>query len=70
VEKTLFPDNKNQREIKLTVSLGVATYPEGVHNIDQLLEKVDKALYRAKAEGRNRVCIAEKPRRRTVEVNQ
>lgn len=70
VERSLFPNSKNQREIKLTVSLGVAVYPEGVHNIDQLLEKVDRALYKAKADGRNRVCIAEKPRRRTAEITQ
>jgi diguanylate cyclase (GGDEF)-like protein len=70
VERCFFPNSRSQREVRLTVSLGVATYPEGVHTIEQLLEKVDKALYRAKTEGRNRVFIAEKPRRRTAEFSQ
>lgn len=70
VEKNYFPNSNGQREIKITVSLGIATYPEGVHNLDQLLEKVDKALYQAKAEGRNRVCRAEKTKRRTAEINK
>lgn len=70
VDRCFFPNSRSQREIRLTVSLGVATYPEGVHTIEQLLEKVDKALYRAKTEGRNRVFIAEKPRRRTAEFSQ
>jgi diguanylate cyclase (GGDEF)-like protein len=70
VEKNHFPNSDGQREIRITVSLGVATYPEGIHNLDQLLEKVDRALYRAKADGRNRVCRAEKAKRRTAEVNK
>lgn len=70
VKKNCFPNSNGQREIRITVSLGVATYPEGIHNLDQLLEKVDRALYQAKADGRNRVCRAEKTKRRTAEVNK
>ncbi len=70
VEKNHFPNSNGQREIRITVSLGIATYPEGIHNLDQLLEKVDRALYQAKADGRNRVCRAEKTRRRTADMNQ
>ena len=43
-------------EVKITLSLGVATYPEDGARIEELTDKADWALYRAKREGRNRVC--------------
>ena len=43
------------REISVTASFGVATYPESVPNHDGLFAAADRALYQAKAEGRNRV---------------
>jgi diguanylate cyclase (GGDEF)-like protein len=39
----------------VTVSVGVAMSPENEQNLDQLLAAADRALYRAKAKGRNRV---------------
>jgi len=69
IEKNMFPDSQGRKEIQITISIGVATYPEGVHSLDQLIEKVDKALYSAKAEGRNIVKIAEKPPKRTVDID-
>ncbi len=45
--------------LELTISIGVATTAEdGVGDADQLLQRADKALYRAKDEGRNRVVNA------------
>ena len=44
-------------EVKITVSLGVATYPEDGTRIEELTDKADWALYRAKREGRNRICV-------------
>jgi two-component system cell cycle response regulator len=42
---------------RLTASIGVASYPTTeVHTVDDLFSRADEALYRAKAEGRNRVC--------------
>jgi len=46
----------------LTVSIGVATFPSDADNGPGLLEEADRALYAAKAAGRNRVtCSPAKP---------
>ena len=45
------------RELRVTVSVGVATYPsETVDSPGALVREADKALYRAKQAGRDRVC--------------
>ncbi len=42
--------------LRLTTSIGVASFPGfGVESVDDLFATSDQALYRAKAEGRNRV---------------
>ena len=41
-------------EIDITVSMGVASYPAHGQTINELIEKVDQALYIAKENGRNR----------------
>ena len=41
--------------IAYTVSAGVATMGADVHSLEVLMKRADKALYQAKAEGRNRV---------------
>lgn len=43
---------------RITVSAGVAECPEGSGTPATLLEAADRALYRAKAEGRDRVAVA------------
>ena len=42
-------------KVKLTISIGVATFPENSRDKDLLIEVADKALYQAKQKGRNRV---------------
>ncbi|MDI6782915.1 MAG: diguanylate cyclase [bacterium] len=44
---------------QITVSIGIAVYPDHGTNPQDLLKKADQALYSAKEKGRNRVCIAE-----------
>ena len=44
--------------IRATVSLGLATYPEDGKSVEDLIEKADTALYKAKRKGRNIVCTA------------
>jgi len=41
----------------VTVSIGMASYPDDAKSMDALIENSDKALYRAKNEGRNRVSL-------------
>lgn len=44
--------------LHFTVSIGVATLTEKGINLDILLSLADKALYHAKENGRNRVCVS------------
>ncbi|HAV92793.1 TPA: hypothetical protein DCW38_06400 [candidate division WOR-3 bacterium] len=43
------------QNIKLTISLGIVTYPDDADNIESLLKWVDDALYDAKRKGRDRI---------------
>lgn len=54
VESTVIPFEG--KDVRVTVSIGVAEYPNTpAKQIDELIEAADKALYRAKNAGRNRV---------------
>lgn len=57
VEKEPFVAREKQPLGKISLSLGVAGYPEHGTTIDDLLDNVDRALYMAKNTGRNRVII-------------
>lgn len=58
VENYHLPNGKEARRV--TVSIGVGTSGEGIDLVNHLISSADKALYRAKAEGRNRVVFRER----------
>lgn len=45
-------------ELKVTVSIGVATFPDHAQNIQDLIDLADQALYLAKETGKNKVCFS------------
>lgn len=47
---------ENHKIIHITVSIGVAVYPDTINNIDKVTQKADAGLYKAKQTGRNKVC--------------
>ncbi len=40
----------------VTISIGIATFPEDAETREELIDRADKALYLAKRTGRNRIC--------------
>jgi diguanylate cyclase len=56
IEGAMFPIS-NGREIHITVSIGVATFPETITDPQQLLQQADMALYASKQAGRNKVTL-------------
>jgi diguanylate cyclase (GGDEF)-like protein len=59
VEKTIFTGEElSQPKADLTISIGVASFPDDCEGIKQLIDAADQALYTAKTQGRNRVCAA------------
>lgn len=51
----LSPDSNGQK-LHVTVSVGVATFPEDTSTKEELIARADKAMYIAKFSGKNRVC--------------
>jgi diguanylate cyclase (GGDEF)-like protein len=54
------------RAVSVTVSMGVAEPSTRNHNVDQVIRAADKALYRAKEAGRNRVEMDNPARTRAI----
>jgi len=55
VAETSFPNERQQPNQNLTVSIGIATFSPAVSTVTDLIREADHALYRAKRKGRNRV---------------
>jgi diguanylate cyclase (GGDEF)-like protein len=55
VRSTTFSAGKDN--FKVTISIGVSTYPPGSKRKEELIERADKALYHAKRTGRNQSIL-------------
>ena len=51
------PGNHEQARERVTLSLGVASFPHDATDADSLLHHADEAMYSAKQAGRNRVAL-------------
>jgi diguanylate cyclase (GGDEF)-like protein len=58
IESYEFRHGKKQPMGRLTISGGVAAYPETGSDSTELLQRADEALYAAKNSGRNRIVVA------------
>lgn len=57
VEKIEFVPEDNPLTVRITASFGVSSFMDSDEkNVDSIIKRADNALYRAKSEGRNRVC--------------
>lgn len=50
-----YPFNYNGKDIKITVSIGVSEIDENTESVHKLFDDADKALYKAKENGRNQI---------------
>lgn len=57
IEQNPFPDGEKQPLGRITISGGIASYPEDADSAGELLRLADEALYRAKNGGRNVICM-------------
>jgi diguanylate cyclase (GGDEF)-like protein len=58
VEDAVFTADRGL-SLKLSVSIGVSTFPQHGRDRESLLDRSDKAMYLGKAQGRNQVCSAD-----------
>ncbi|MFN2595163.1 MAG: diguanylate cyclase [Actinomycetota bacterium] len=52
-----FGGSNGEAPVELTVSIGIASYPEHGDSFQALVRRADEALYRAKQEGRDRIYV-------------
>jgi len=57
VEHSVIPSGTEKPLPQLTVSLGIAIYPEHGQGLEDVLQAADKALYESKRAGRNRTTL-------------
>jgi diguanylate cyclase (GGDEF)-like protein len=69
VERHFKRKNLMGGEARLTLSGGIASFPEDAASPEQLVERADQALYRAKRAGKNRISIYYTEKRRAPRVS-
>ena len=57
VERSPFPMEKKLPKGRVTMSVGVASYPQDTKDEEAFIRLSDKALYKAKKKGRNRTIL-------------
>jgi diguanylate cyclase (GGDEF)-like protein len=60
----------SEQKLSVTVSIGVAEPNAGMQEAEQVIQAADKALYRAKQTGRNRVEVASASRKRASRLKR
>ncbi|AOY76635.1 diguanylate cyclase [Clostridium formicaceticum] len=58
-DENTFQLSDRKQDIRIKISAGVANFPRDAKNPVELLRAAGSALFRAKREGKNRVCLAE-----------
>jgi len=57
------------KKFKISVSGGIATFPQDAVEANKLIQCADQALYRAKGEGKNRICLFSIDKRQYVRID-
>jgi diguanylate cyclase (GGDEF)-like protein len=57
VEEHHFQGQETQPSGNVTISIGVATFPEDGSDAPSIVNQADQAMYQAKNSGRNKVCV-------------
>ncbi len=57
------------RDVRVTVSGGIASFPDDADSHEELIQRADEALYRAKGTGRNLVSIFYREKRRADRID-
>lgn len=58
------------KTVRITISAGLASYPEFPGSLKKLLRAADSVLYKAKNSGRNKVCVAMNQGNDEVEIQE
>jgi len=69
IERLYFPGEEALPQGRLTVSIGVAAFPEDADELKTLIQRADRALYHAKAQGRNTIVPYAAPLASTTPTN-
>ena len=52
------PFHIDQEEIQISASIGISVYPDDGTSLDELIKDADKAMYKAKNQGKNQLSFA------------